>query len=79
MYILCVLFLLIYSVYMFKYVFENEIDIILKNCVICERWYFEMIVFIFVNDWIIYIRLLFLYSVNFVEYIWLKFVICSKI
>lgn len=64
---------------MFKYVFENEIDIILKNCVICEKWYYEMIEFIFVNDWIIYIRLLFLYSVIFVEYIWLKFVICSKI
>lgn len=64
---------------MFKYVFENEIDIILKNCVICEKWYYEMIEFIFVNDWIIYIRLLFLYSVNFVDYIWLKFVICSKI
>lgn len=64
---------------MFKYVFENEIDIILKNCVICEKWYYEMIEFIFVNDWIIYIRLLFLYSVNIVEYIWLKFVICSKI
>lgn len=64
---------------MFKYVFENEIDVILKNCVICKKWYYEMIEFIFVNDWIIYIRLLFLYSVNFVEYIWLKFVMCSKI
>lgn len=58
---------------MFKYVFENEIDVILKNCVICEKWYYDFC------KWIIYNRLLFLYSVNFVEYIWLKYVMCCKI
>lgn len=35
---------------MFKYAFENEIDTILKNRAICEKWYYEMIEFIFVNE-----------------------------
>lgn len=64
---------------MFKYAFENEIDTILKNRAICEKWYYEMIEFIFVNDRKIYIRLSFSYSVNLVEYIWLKFATRSKI
>lgn len=64
---------------MFKYAFENEIDTISKNRAICEKWYYEMIEFIFVNDQTIYIRLSFSYSVNLVEYIWLKFATCSKI
>lgn len=63
---------------MFKYAFENEIDAILKNRATCEKWY-EMIEFIFVNDRTIYIRLSFSYSVNLVEYIWLKFATRSKI
>lgn len=64
---------------MFKYAFENEIDTISKNRAICEKWYYEMIEFIFVNDRKIYIRLSFSYSVNLVEYIWLKFATRSKI
>lgn len=63
---------------MFKYAFENEIDTISKNRAISEKWYYEMIEFIFVNDRTIYIRLSFSYSVNIVEYIWLKFATCSK-
>lgn len=64
---------------MFKYAFENEIDTISKNRAICEKWYYEMIEFIFVNDRTIYIRLSFSYSVNLVEYIWLKYATRSKI
>lgn len=51
-YYICVYFVcnIFINIYMFKYVFENEIDVILKNCVICEKWYYEMIEFIFVNE-----------------------------
>lgn len=52
---------------MFKYAFENEIDAILKNRATCEKWYYDFC------KRTIYNRLSFSYSVNLVEYIWLKY------